>query len=115
MKNTSHVSNAVIESALESYLLKEGFDIIDRRCGHSFDYVCRGEDAEIVFVACSAGDGTDNSEESIDRMELEKDMFRYLAQSEIAAPAIKLRYDDIHVFVCADGRGMLRHHRAAAE
>lgn len=116
MRNRSRVSNLVIGEAIERYLAREGLDIIDRGCTGLVDFVCRERGSgAVVFIGCTAGEGTDDSQEDFERWKVEEEMVNYIAQTEKVADATKVRFDTIHVFVTSGSKGMIRHHVAATE
>lgn len=115
MRNKSSVSDRIIGEAIEAYLGREGLVVIDRGCAGLIDYVCRErETGYLVFIAVTAGNGTNDSQEDFDRWKVEREMLCYITQADYAVDDTRVRFDTIHIFACGS-KGMLRHHRAATE
>ena len=114
MRNMSSISDRVVGEAVEAYLGREGMVIAGHCCSGIIDFMCvDAQTQERVFVAVTAGDGVKDGEEDYNRATVESEMIHHVAQAGGEIPAGKLRFDAIHIFVTSEGKGVLRHHRAA--
>jgi putative endonuclease len=108
--------NEKVLKAIEAYLERNGFEIIDRSWEHGsekVDFVTL-DDGEMVFINTSVRDDREKGfpEEVSDREKFEKLALAYLKEHSDRTD-ITVRFDFVSLVILGDSRALLRHHRNA--
>lgn len=112
MKNESTYSDERILTACEGVITRKGFIIEERGWNPLFDFIAYEDDEKttLVFISCSAHEGTETEEEPFERKEVERQMFDYLMTNDPEASVLRIRFDSLSMYTAEHGRALVRYH-----
>lgn len=114
MRNTTNFSDSKVISVAANMLVQKGYYIEAREVSELIDIVAYSADwEELVFFSCSAQEGA-MTEESVDRMQAEREMLSYLVQNSPVASRIGVRFDTLS-FLVHEKNALVRHCKSALQ
>ena len=106
--------NEKAQIAIERYLERRGFEILERNWAHGSDEVdfIADEDGDLVFINSSVSTNAHEgfTEEKVDREAFERLAMAYLSE-HLDGPDMTVRFDIVSLVVVGEDRDLLRHHR----